>query len=76
MKFVIKLRSWLVNKIHSKPIYDGKYIKTKITLFDGVICTNFYDNQILREGTYYVCSAKITIDSVMKIENSSTFQYI
>ena len=66
----------MVKKIHSKPIYDDKYIKTKVTLFDGVICTNFYDNQILREGTHYVCSAEITIDSVMKIEKKYYLQYI
>ena len=71
-----KIKELIGKKIHSKPIYDGKYIKTKITLFDSVICPNFYDSQILREGTYYVCSAKITIDSVMKTDNSTTFQYI
>ena len=31
----------LGNKFHSEPIYEGKYLKTKIREFNGVIKTNF-----------------------------------
>ena len=29
-------------RFHSQSIYDGKYIKTKVKPFDGVINTDFY----------------------------------
>ena len=39
-------------KFHSEPIYEQKYLKAKVTEFDGVIKTNFLGN---------VCQKKICI---------------
>ena len=33
-------------KFHSEPIYDGKYLKTKVREFDCVIKTNFLGNGV------------------------------
>ena len=36
-----KIKEKLNIKFHSTPVYDEKYIKTKVREFDGVIKTNF-----------------------------------
>ena len=33
-------------KFHSEPVYDEKYLKTKVREFDGVIKTNFLGNGV------------------------------
>ena len=66
-----KIKETLSNKFHSKPVYDKKYIKTKVREFDGVIKTNFLGNGIPKENMHYTCIACITIDSVMKIEKKN-----
>ena len=55
-------------KFHSLPVYDKKYLKTKVREYDGVIKTNFLNNDIPKENMHYTCTACITIDSVMKMD--------
>ena len=61
MKLIVSI------KFHSKPIYEKKYLKTKVREFDGVIKTNFLGN-VTKENMYYTCIACMTIDSVMRID--------
>ena len=37
-----KIKETVSIKFHSKPVYDKKYIKTKVREFDGVIKTKFF----------------------------------
>ena len=55
-------------KFHSMPVYDEKYLKTKVREYDGVIKTNFLGNDVPKENMHYTCIACITIDSVMKMD--------
>ena len=64
----------LVIKFHSEPIYEEKYLKAKVREFDGVIKTNFLDNDIPKGNMYYTCTACINIDSVMKIDKQNHLQ--
>ena len=41
-----KIKKKLNIKFHSQPIYDEKYIKAKIKIFNDVINTVFSDNEI------------------------------
>ena len=54
-------------KFHSQPIYENKYLKVKIREFDGIIKTNFLDDGLPKENTYYTCIPCITLDSVLKM---------
>ena len=58
-------------KCHNQPIYENKYLKTKVREFDGNIKTNFLGNDLPKENTYYTCIAFITIDSIMKMNRKS-----
>ena len=50
------------------PVYDEKYIKTKVREFNGIIKVNFLGTEVPREGVHYTHIACITIDSVIRIE--------
>ena len=56
---------------HSDPVYDKKYLKTKVREYDGAIKTNFLGNHVAKENTHYTCIASITIDSVMRMEKKN-----
>ena len=58
-------------KFHSEPVYDEKYLKTKVIEFDGVIKTKFLGNGVPKENMHYTCIACITIDSVIKMEKKN-----
>ena len=52
----------------SQPVYDEKYIKTRVTTFEDKVVTKFTDNKILKENTHYSCFAAICVDYVTKLE--------
>ena len=58
-------------KFHSEPIFEQKYLKTKVREFDGVIRINFLGNDIPKENMDYTCIACITINSVMRIDKNN-----
>ena len=58
-------------KCHSEPIYEQKFLKSKVTEFDGVIKMNFLGNDMPKENMYYTCITCITIDSVMNIDKKN-----
>ena len=62
----------LLNTIfHSQPIYDDKYIKTKVKTFSSMINTLFSENEIQKERIHYICIAAICIDSVLRIDKKN-----
>ena len=58
-------------KFHSMPVYEEKYLKTKVREYDGVIKTNFLGNDVPKENMHYTCIACITIDYVMRMEKKN-----
>ena len=61
---------------HSEPVYEYKYLRTKVREFDGVIKANFLGNGVPKENMYYTCFACITIDSVMKADKNIFLKFI
>ena len=66
-----KIKNKLNIKFHSKPLYDEKYIKTKVGEFDCVVKTNFLGDEVPKDDMHYTCIACITIDSVMRMEKKN-----
>ena len=56
-----------VIKFHREPVYDKKYLKTKVREYDGMIRANFLGNDVSQENMQYTRIACITIDSVITI---------
>ena len=63
-------------KSHSLPVYDKKYLKTKVREYDGAIKTNFLGNDMPKENMHYKCIACITIDSVMRMDKKMIHKFI
>ena len=62
------IKNKLKIKFHSEPVYEYKYLKTKVKEYDGAMKTNFLDNGIPKKNMHYTCIACINIDSVMKMD--------
>ena len=61
-----KIKKSLNSKFYSQPIYDDKYIKTKVKTFSSMLNTLFSGNEIPKEGNHYIFIAAICIDSVLR----------
>ena len=61
-----KIKELLGIKLHSEAIYDKKYIKSKLSSFNGEIHTTIWGNKISKEGIHYTSLAVIIIDSIIK----------
>ena len=61
-------------KFHSEPIYDEKYIKTKVKTFNAMINILFTDDKIPKESVHYVCISVINIDSLLRIDKKNRTQ--
>ena len=46
MKLGKKLKRYLILKFNSMPVYDEKYIKTKVKEFNGVVNKKFWDDKV------------------------------
>ena len=49
-----------------EPVYNGKYLKTKIKSYEEKINTNFPSDKIPKEGSQCICLSIILINSVFK----------
>ena len=65
------IKNKLKMKFHSEPVYEYKYLKTKVKEYDGEIKTNVLGNDMPKENMHYTCIACITIDSVMRMEKKN-----
>ena len=67
------VRKLLKLKFTVGPVRDGKYIVTKLKIFNGTNRTTFTDNIIPIEKNHYTCIPAIDIDSVLNIYNKRTY---
>ena len=71
-----KIKSILNVKSHSQPMYDDKYIKTKVIAFNNTINTLFWEDKIPKERIHYVCISAICIDSVLRTDKKKILRFI
>ena len=70
------IKNKLKIKFYSLPVYDKKYLKTKVREYDGMIKTNFLGNGMPKQNMHYACIACITIDSVMIMDKKIIHEFI
>ena len=51
-----KIKKSLNTRFHSQPIYNDKYIKTKLNSFSSMINTLFSGNEIKKKSLHLYCS--------------------
>ena len=50
--------------MNSEPVYNDKYIKTKIKIYNDRVYTNFQHNKIPKDYEYCACLPVILLDSI------------
>ena len=66
-----KIKEKINIKFHSMPVSDKTYIKVRVREFDSKIKTNFLGNEVPKENMHHTCIARITIDSVMRMDRKN-----
>ena len=67
MKFGIKSAKLLKKRFDSEPVYNGKYLKSKIKSYVGKADTIFHNDKMPKEGSHCICILMVLIDSLFKI---------
>ena len=66
-----KIRDLLGKNFDSEPVYDDKYIETKIKSYNNGIRTNFHgkgnSRKVPKENCSYKCFSLISLDSVIQM---------
>ena len=65
-----KVKNSIKKEFESKPVCNEKYLKAKIKFYNGKISTNFRNNEILKEGSTFICLLAILIDSVSRTDKN------
>ena len=71
-----RIKELLIVKFYSEPIYDDKYIKTKVKTFSSVINTLFSGDEIPKERVEYVCISCVCIESVLRVDKTNIHKFI
>ena len=66
-----KTNKMLNREFHSKPVYDEKYIKSKVKTFNGVVNTIFWNDKIPKENVHCTYIAVTSIGSLVKIDKKN-----
>ena len=59
-----KIKSLIKKEFNSEPVYNDKYIKTKIKIYNNRVYTNFQHNKIPKNNEYCACLSVILLDFV------------
>ena len=65
LKIWNKIKSLIKKELNSEPVYNDKYIKTKIKIYNDKVYTNFQHNKIPKDNEYCACLSVILLDSIL-----------
>ena len=66
-----KINNLLKKGFHIEPVYNDKYIKTKIEIYNNIVYTNFQYNKISKDNEYCTCSSVILLQICNKKEKDN-----
>ena len=76
LKIWNKIKSLIKKELNSEPVYNDKYIKTKIKIYNDRVYTNFQHNKISRDNEYCACLSVILLDSIFVNLNKKYYPQI
>ena len=59
-----EIKSLIKKEFNSEPVYNDKYIKTKIKIYNDKVYTNFQHNKMPKDNEYCACLSVILLDSI------------
>ena len=69
LKIWNKIKSLIKKELNSEPVYNNKYIKTKIKIYNDKVYTNFQHNKIPKDNEYCACLSVTLLDSIFVNSN-------
>ena len=60
-----KVKNLFKREFNSEPVYNNKYINTKIKIYNNRTYTNFQYNKISEDNKYCACLSVILLDSIV-----------
>ena len=76
LKIWNKIKSLIKKELNSEPVYNDKYIKTKIKIYNDKVYTNFQHNKIPKDNEYCACLSVILLDSIFVNSNKKYYPQI
>ena len=61
------MKSLIKKKNNSEPVYNDKYIKPKIKIYNHRVYTFFRHNKTPKDNEYFVCLSVILLDFILLI---------
>ena len=71
-----KIKNLIKKEVNSEPVYNDKYIKTKIKSYNDRVYTNFQHNKIPKDNEYCVCLSVILLDFIFVNLNKEYYPQI
>ena len=68
-----KIKSLIKKEFNSEPVYNDKYIKTKIKIYNDRVYTNFQHNKIPKDNEYCAYFSVILLDSIFVNSNQEYY---
>ena len=63
-KILNKNKRLFKKELDNEPLYNDKYINTKMKCHSGRVYTNFQNNKIPKNVEYFTCLSVISLDSI------------
>ena len=76
LKIWNKIKNLIKTELNSEPVYNDKYIKTKIKIYNNKVHTNFQHNKIPKDNDYCACLSVILLDSIFVNSNKEYYPQI
>ena len=76
LKIWNKTKNLIKKELNSEPVYNDKYIKTKIKIYNDKVYTNFQHNKIPKDNEYCACLSVILLDFVFVHSNKEYYPQI
>ena len=76
LKIWNKIKSLIKKELNSEPVYNDKYIKTRIKIYNDEVYTNFQYNKIPKDNEYCACLSVILLDSIFVNSNKEYYPQI
>ena len=64
LKMYNKIKILIKKELKREPVYNDKYIKIKIKIYNDKIYTNFQHNKIPKDNEHCACLSVILLDSI------------
>ena len=71
-----KVKDLFKKEFDTEPVYNSKYIKTKINIYSNRVYANFRYNKIPKDNEYCTCLSVILLDSIFVNSNKKYYPQI